>query len=712
MSYSYQKLGNVRNHATVMAAALGVTLVASPAHGQASPARDGEERLSTQIIVQGKVEGYKAPNASSSTRTDTPILETPQSISVLSRQAMEDLQAARIEDVLDYAGGFTRGNNFGGLGLTDYNLRGFNTSEYFRNGFPINRGYPSAPDSITVERVEVLRGPAALLYGRGDPGGTFNMVTRQPEREASYSANARLNTYGAWRLAADATGELTASGNLRYRVGAAAEGGGSFRDHVDSKRYVVAPSIAWDPGANTTITLAGEFVESHSPLDRGLPNYANFSASSLPRSRFLGEPDVGNWRVRNGLGELRIEHRLGGDWLLRAGVQYYNGDLGGGGVEFNSVRADGRTLVRNYSERHLGWSDLDAQINLTGKFATGGIEHTVLIGAEYEKYHYVQTIRRSTPATHPFGIDMFNPVYGQALPPLTAALSDTTADAKTYAFYAQDQISVNEWLRLIGGVRVERYESASFNRVNRSGSDFTQTVVTPRLGVVVLLARNLSVYGSYARSNKPNTAIDRNGQILAPERGTSYEAGVKLDLFGGAFSLTTAAFHTVKQNVSTRDPQDENFSIAAGEVRSRGIDLTFAGAITRGWRVTGGYAFVDAEVTKDNRLPLGQPLPNTPRHSFSMLNVYEFQHGPLRGLDVGAGVTHVGKRIAGSAATAPKMDGYTTVNLLAYYDLAKDTRLQVNVTNLFNKRYDERAFGNSLYPGAPLTGVFSISTKF
>ena len=173
-----------------MAAALGVTLVASPAHGQASPARDGEERLSTQIIVQGKVEGYKAPNASSSTRTDTPILETPQSISVLSRQAMEDLQAARIEDVLDYAGGFTRGNNFGGLGLTDYNLRGFNTSEYFRNGFPINRGYPSAPDSITVERVEVLRGPAALLYGRGDPGGTFNIVTRQPEREASYSAKA------------------------------------------------------------------------------------------------------------------------------------------------------------------------------------------------------------------------------------------------------------------------------------------------------------------------------------------------------------------------------------------------------------------------------------------------------------------------------------------------------------------------------------------
>lgn len=272
--------------------------------------------------------------------------------------------------------------------------------------------------------------------------------------------------------------------------------------------------------------------------------------------------------------------------------------------------------------------------------------------------------------------------------------------------------SVNEWLRLIGGLRVERYESESFNRVSRSGSGFGQTVVTPRLGAVVLLARNLSVYGSYAQSNKPNTAVDSSGQILDPERGTSYEAGVKIDLFGGAFSLTTAAFHTVKQNVSTRDPEDDNFSIAAGEVRSRGVDVTFAGAITPGWRVTGGYSFVDAEVTKDYRLPLGQPLPNTPRHSFSMLNVYEFQQGALHGLGVGAGVTHVGNRAGGSSATSPKIAAYTTVNLLAYYDLAKDTRLQVNVTNLFDKRHDERAFGNSLYPGAPLTGVFSISTKF
>lgn len=700
-------------HFPVLAStAMALMFLNVPAYGEDNSSSNTQKLLLDSITVTGKsVAGYNTMNSSSATRTDTPLIEIPQSISVLPRSVIDDLQATRVEDALDYAGGFTRGNNFGGFSMASYSLRGFTTSEYFRNGFPANRNSPPAPDSITVERVEVLRGPAALLYGRGDPGGTFNIVTRQPKAKASYDLTARVSTFGAWRGAGSATSKLNQSGTVRYRMSGAIEGGDSYRDHVKSERYVLAPSLAFDLGSNTTITLDTEFVLALTPMDRGIPRFANQIPTTLPASRFLGEPSLNRWKARNGLGQLRLEHHFGGDWRLQAGVQYYNGRLSGPGVEFSSIRPDGRTLLRNYSERSNGWNNLDTQINLTGKLHTGSIEHVLLFGTEYEKSHFSSYIERSRPAANPFAIDILEPVYGRPLPPLFRT-SDNYSDAKIYAVYAQDQISLTQWLKLLAGVRVEHYKSASTDLMTNNSSNFKQTVVTPRLGAVVLLNPNFSIYGSYAKSNKPNTAFDRFGKVLDPERGVSYEAGVKLDLLDSAFSFTTAFFHTVKENVSTTDPADNDFSIAAGKVRSRGIDVTFAGELTEGWRLIGGYTYADAEVTKDNVLPLGQPLPNAPRHSISALSIYEFQEGILRGLGLGTGVTHVGKRTTGTSATAPAIASYTLFNLLAYYDLTKKIRLQANVNNLFNKRYDERSFGSNLYPGAPLNAVFSVSAKF
>lgn len=661
------------------------------------------------IVVTGKSGAYNATRSNSATRTDTPLLEVPQSVTVLTRQVVEDLQANRVEDVLAYAGGITRGNNFGGTGLTDYNLRGFTSSEYFRNGFPMNRGYPPAPDSIAVERVDVLRGPAALLYGRGDPGGTFNIVSRVPSDRTAQTVSGRIDSFGGWRGTVDATGPVDSGRTVRYRLGAAVEGGDTFRDHVQSDRIVVAPVVAWDASSDLTFTLGGELVQVKTPLDRGNPAFRNQLAIAIPSSRFFGEPSVGRWRVRNGLGNIVADYKLGRDWKLRAGMQYYNGELGGPGIQASSVRADGRTLVRTYSERTLRWRDLDAQVNLTGKFASGTIEHEVLLGAEFEAFHYTEVIRNSSPTLSPFTIDIFAPVYGSAIPPLNGSFTSIRTQTRTFAGYAQDQLSLLPWLKVLVGGRLERFESDNLNLRNGVTSAFRQTVFTPRLGTVFVLSPQVSLYGSYARSNKPNTAADVNGNVLDPERGTSYETGVKLELLDGTLSATAALFHTTKQNVATTDPDNLDYGIAAGEVRSRGIDISITGNITRAWRVVGGYAFADSEVTKDNRLPLGQRLPNTPRHSASLLNVYEFQDGALAGLGAGAGVTYLGGRIAGTAATAPYIRPYATVNLLAYYPLAENVKLQVNVNNLLDKKYAERGFGSNLYPGAPLSAVASIT---
>jgi iron complex outermembrane receptor protein len=661
------------------------------------------------IVVTGRTGAYNVTRSSSATRTDTPLLEVPQSVTVLTRQVVDDLQANRVEDVLAYAGGITRGNNFGGTGLTDYNLRGFTTSEYFRNGFPMNRGYPPAPDSIAVERVEVLRGPAALLYGRGDPGGTFNIVSRVPADRMAQTVSGRIDSFGGWRGTVDATGPFDRAKTVRYRLGAAVEGGDSFRDHVQSDRIVVAPVVAWDASPDLTFTLSSEFVQVKTPLDRGNPAFSNQLDIAIPASRFFGEPSVGRWRVRNGLGSLVAEYKLAPDWKLRAGAQYYNGELGGPGIQASSLRADGRTLVRTYSERTLRWRDLDAQVNLTGQFATGSVEHEVLLGAEFEAFHYTEVIRNSSPTLSPFTLDILAPVYGSAIPPLNGTFTSIRTQTRTFAGYAQDQVSLLPWLKLLVGGRLERYESDNLNLRNGVTSAFKQTVFTPRLGTVFVLAPQVSVYGSYARSNKPNTAADVNGNVIAPERGTSYEAGVKLELLDGRLSATAALFHTTKQNVATTDPDNLDYSIAAGEVRSRGIDLSITGNLTRAWRIVGGYVFADAEVTRDNRLRLGQRLPNTPRHSASLLNVYEVQEGALKGLGAGAGVTYVGGRIAGTAATAPYIRSYATANLLAYYPLAENVKLQVNVNNLFDKKYAERGFGSNLYPGVPLSAIASIT---
>ena len=693
-------------------ATLTLATGAIPAQVQASDEPD--KRLSEDIVVTAKVTGYDAKDASSATRTNTPLLETPQSVTVLPRDLIEDISSTRVEDVLDYAGGFVRGNNFGGSQMAGYTLRGFTTSEYFRNGFPYNRGITGTPDSITVERLDVLRGPAALLYGRGDPGGTFNIVTRRPEATPGYDLSARINSYGAWRGAASATGALTGDGALRYRLSAAVEDGGTHRDHVENSRYVIAPVIAWNPGENTTITLDTEFMQADSTFDRGLPSFSGQIEPYLPASRFFSEPSLKPWRTNSGVGQLRIDHRLGGDWILSGGVQYYKVTTKGPGVEFSALRPDRRSITRNYSERQLDTNVLDIQANLTGTLKTGSIEHTLLFGLEYERYYNYFWIDRSRPASDPFAIDLLDPVYGQALPTLYRA-SDSLSKAKAYAAYAQDQVSLTEWLKLLVGIRIEKYDSYSANGMNGTSSAFKQTVVTPRLGIVILPTRNFSIYGSFAKSNKPNTSFDRFGKVLDPERGISYEAGVKLDLFDGALSFTTALFHTVKQNVSTSDPDDptNTYNIAAGEVRSRGVDVTIAGEPIKGLRLSGGYSYADSEVTKDNRLPIGLALANAPRETASMLAVYEFQDGPLKGLGLGTGVNHIGKRMLAISATSPSIPAYTVVNLIGYYDINERIRLQANVNNVFDKYYIERTFGtSSLAPGAPLNAVFTVSAKF
>ncbi|BAP78379.1 TonB-dependent siderophore receptor [Pseudomonas sp. MT-1] len=663
--------------------------------------------------ADGPVDGYRATRSASATRTDTPIHEIPQSISVVPGQVVEDIGATRLEDALDYAGGVERGNNFGGQGLTEFLVRGFSSQEFYRNGFAINRGYPNMPDAATIERIEVLRGPASMLYGRGDPGGTFNIVSKQPQAKQRTVLGTQFNTEGLRRGTLDTTGALDEQAEFTYRLNLVAEGADSFRDHVESERYNVAPVLRWDLSDATAIILEGDYLHNRHPLDRGVTRYAG-QQGQLPRDRFLGEESAGKFTNENAMTQLRIEHLLDDQWTLRGGVQYLDGSLEGGAVENNGLAADGRTVGRNYSERRLEWNDTAIQANLEGRFSALGFMHTLLTGIEYDDFNYNSRIDRSAGGVNAFPIDIYEPVYGQPLPPTLGPNYWDDEDLKSYAFYMQDQVELTDRFTLQLGARLERFEQNYTNKLAAARSwDQAHNAVSPRIGAIYDLTEALAVYANASRSFKPNRSADRSGQAFDPEEGTAYETGIKYELPEHNLSVTAALFHITKENVLTADPVDSNFQVAAGEVRSRGFDLSVAGNITPQWRVIGGYAYVDAEVTESNSaaMPVGSRLANVPEHSFNLLDTYEFDNGALDGLGLGVGVKYVSSRKGSTSNTAYDMGAYTVVDLLAYYPLTDRIRLNLNLDNVFDEEYEERAWNIWAYPGSPRTLQAGVSIE-
>ncbi|MEG9623616.1 TonB-dependent receptor [Pseudomonas sp. HMSC08G10] len=665
--------------------------------------------------ADGPVIGYKATRSASATRTDTALHETPQSISVVPSDVLQDTAATRLQDGLDYAGGVGRANNFGGQGLTTFTVRGFTTGEFYRNGFPINRGYPNAPDANTVERLEILRGPATSLYGRGDPGGTFNVVSKQPLAERKVTLGSQFDDQGMHRATLDATGPLDEEGRLAYRLNVLGEGGETFRDDVQTERYDVAPVLSWQVNDTTRIVFEGDFMRNNHPLDRGLTRFAN-QRDQASRDTNVWEKGSDNLLHNdNNMAQLRFEHQLNEDWTLGGGMQWLDGTLKGNAVEANELQADGRTLGRNFSYRKLQWTDRDYQLNLTGHFETAGYAHTLLTGIEYEDYDYQSIIRRSAKGSTAYPIDLFDPVLGQPRPALTRTTTDDKENLKTWAAFIQDQVALTDRLKALAGLRFERFEH-QYDNYLPGAADWTaaDNAVTPRLGLMYDLTDTVAVYANTARSFKPNSGASRQGQGFDPEKGKSYEVGVKWEALDRQLSVDAAIYHIVKENVLANDPLDPTgtYKVAAGKVRSRGLDITVAGNLTPEWRMIGGYAYVDAEVTKDTSLPTGTRLANIPRNSFSLLNTYEFQDGGLKGLGLGMGVKYVDDRAGQTATQTYTMEQYTVVDLLSFYQVNEHVRLNLDLKNLFNKEYDEGAFNSYVYPGAPRTVQAGVSYTF
>ncbi|MEB3795642.1 MULTISPECIES: TonB-dependent siderophore receptor [Acinetobacter] len=664
---------------------------------------------------QASDQTYKVDSSSSATRSEVALKDTPQSVSVVTQKVIEDIGATRLIEALDLAGGVTRANNFGGQGLTGFNLRGFTSGEFYRNGFPINRGYPNAPDSNTIERVDVLRGPSSSLYGRGDPGGTFNLISKTPKSEQQTTLGAQLNSEGLYRTTIDTTGAVPNAENIGYRLNVIAEGGDSYRDHVESKRYGIAPVIQWQASDATKVTFEADILRNQHPLDRGQTRYAGQKSFISSPDTYLWETGKDNNRLYNdnNMTQLRVEHDLGNDWKLNAGVQYLNGKLHGYAVEANGIQDDGETLNRNYNYRELKWQDTDAQINLTGNFQVLGLAHTLVTGLEYENYDYKSYIIRSDAKSNNYPINIYDPVLGQPLPELKNITTHDRENLKTTALFVQDQVDLNERLSALLGLRFEHYEHDYKNLLpNTANWNTSHNAFIPRLGLVYKASDDLSIYSNAAKSFKPNTGVNRNGEGFDPEEGLAYELGFKWQALDNMLSIDSAIFYANKENVLTLDPVDSTYKVTAGKVRSQGIELNIAGQLTPAWKIIGGYAYTDAEVTKDNSLQKGTTLANIPKNSFNLLNIYEFQDGPLQGLGLGINQKYIDKRAGQTANSTYTMKGYAVTDLVSYYQASPKLRINLDLKNLFDKVYDESAFNLYAYPGESRTVQLGMSYTF
>ncbi|NUT74453.1 TonB-dependent siderophore receptor [Pseudomonas sp. C1C7] len=654
----------------------------------------------------GPVDGYRATRSSTATKTDTAIRDIPQSISVVPVSVLNDLGSTSVERALDFAGGVSKQNNFGGLTLYEYSVRGFTTSEFYKDGFSANRGYPSTPDVANIERIEVLKGPAASLYGRGDPGGTVNIVTKTPQPEAFTTLQTSAGSWDRYRTAVDVNTPLDEHGDVLSRVNLAVEDNHSFRDHVDSQRVFVAPSFSWQLNPDTHLLVQSEFVRHSSTFDRGIVA-PNNKWSSVSRSTFLGEPDDGDIDNHNNQLQAAVEHQLNDLWQLRLASHYKEGRLWGFASEQRALNADDHTVNRRYRERDNNWHDSITQLELRGFFDLGSWQHELLIGSEYESYRKDERV--TTIAGAPYAIDIYQPVYGQPKPDGARSGTDFFEHVESRALNLQDQIIFTDKLRGMLGARIEQFEQRIDDHTRGASSHQRHDALTQRAGLLYQLTPDVGLFANASTSFRPNNGLDAAGKSFDPEEGVGYEIGIKSELFDERLSSTLAAFHIEKENVLALDPATDT-SRAMGKARSRGFDLQIAGQISDALRVIGAFAYIDAEVTQgDSVIPTGSRILGVAKRSGSLLGVYEFQDGRWRGSDVGAAFTYVGDR-SGEAGGDFELPAYHTVDLLAHYQATDNLKVGLNLNNVFDEKYFERSYSNYwVNPGEPRNFTVSLT---
>lgn len=675
-----------------------LTACAAPTLAHAEPEDD--------IIVTAR-------NASASiTGSDAPLVAYPQSVTVLDGTALKALNAQRLQDALDQAGGVSRQNDFGGL-WDKYAIRGFAGDEnagpdILVNRFGSNLGFNAPVDAATIERVEILKGASAALSGRGEPGGSVNIVTKAPLDHYHAGTSVSYGSWNAARVTGDVGGPI--ADGLSVRLIGAVENRDSFRDHVGADRRLIAPSIAWRVAPGLRLLYQAEYMRNTSVLDRGIVGIAG-NARAMDRSTFVGEPADGRIKQKIFWQQASVFADLGDDIGLEIGGSHRDGSLRGFGtmVDFGGrgLQADNRTAGRDRRYHDFGWNDLTLRAELTAGGELFGLRHDLRFGVDRVRHALDFRLDRfrGTAARPALLIDLFAPVYGQPLPTPPATLSRTAA-FRSESIYAQDVIRSGP-LTLLLGARWNSFREDVVNRRTQREFDTEDRGVTPRAALSWQVAGGVSLYGSWGESLRLNPS-DGNATFDA-ERSHSTEVGVKVALLGDRLTGSAAVFDMEKRNVLNPNAVDPFVKSQIGRQRSRGAEAALTYTSADDLYATAAYTFLDADIRNDqDRTLIGKPLSNVPRHAGSL-----FALKTLGRFGIGGGINHVGRRAGDPFGTSYRLPAYTIARAMVSYAIADGATARVDVDNLFDTYYIASSYANVwTVPGAPRNVRVTLQTAF
>ena len=712
-----------RRNATLAAVAPLMLALACQEARADDAAADAAGEVSGVTVIGQRDEAYRATSTATATKTDTPLRDVPQAVTVITDELIRDQAMQTMADVVRYVPGVTMGQ---GEGHRDApTIRGnTTTADFFIDGVRDDVQY--FRDLYNVERVEVLKGPNAMVFGRGGGGGVINRVTKKADWSSDRSTTLEMGSWDHRRFTADLAQPLDDA--FAGRVVGLYERSESYRNFVNVERWGVNPSIGWRNGDGLTVSLAYEHFEDDRTTDRGIPSFLG-RPSPAPRDAFFGDPERSYAETNVDLVNLGVEYRISDSLVIRNRTLYgdydkfYANIFPGGAAAAGPTGAPATYPLQAY-QNDSPRKNLFNQTDVVWNAEFGGMRHTVLVGAELGRQktsnlrltgHFNAVTGPTTLAGNPFadptrrGLPIFFTTTGND--------ANNRVKATVAAAYVQDQIEITSQVQLIAGLRFDSFDvDFSDRRASVTGRrEFSRQddLWSPRLGLVFKPVEPVSLYAGYSVSYLPSSgdqfsSLNATSETLEPEEFENLEVGLKWEITPELL-LTAALYRLDRENTTAPDPTRPGQVVLTGSQRTKGFEAGLSGRITERWEVVGGYAWQNAEITRTtSAAPAGREVPLVPEHTFSLWNKYDLNDR----FGAGLGIVHQTKMFA-SISNAATLPGFTRVDAAVFVRLTDALRAQINVENLFDKRYFPTSHGdNNILPAAPRAVRVSLSASF
>lgn len=647
------------------------------------------------------------------TKTDSPLIETPQAISVVTSDQLDTIKTVTLSDALNYIPGLLTQPNSNARYADQVMIRGFLADPAFgnflRDGLKLQGNiYDGGQEPYALERVEVLRGASSVLYGQAAPGGVINSITKRGPTNLVIDANLDYGSFDRKQLSADIGGPI-GDGTVSVRLTGVYRDANTSIDYIQDNKKFIAPALTLRLDDATEISFLGNYQEIDTKFSAPLPLVGTLvtpaNGIKIGQGQFTGEPDFDRFTSKSGTIGVQFDHRFTEDFRVHIGARYFEG-LSHMDYMVLGTSVSGNNLTRTPSPRTNRSQGTTIDTNFNWKFGSTNFQHSLVVGLDY--YHRVYGFHRFGGAAAPW--DYVNPVYGAASTAVTATDIGSGEKGDQTGIYIQDQVKLFEKLIVLAG---GRYDWAS-NRtqIYRTGVYSWQRAkaATGRVGLVYLLGGGFAPYASYAESFQPQSGVDRNSEPFEPTRGQQYEVGMRYAPDGSPTTLSAAVYELKQTNVLTPDPVNTSFSIQTGEVRSRGLELEAKTVIGKVWNVIASYTYTDAVATKSNiAVQRGERVAAVPDHTAALWTDYNFKHLGLPGLRLGGAVRYVGStNLPGLTLDVPS---YTLVDLYGSYDFGR-FRIAVNGKNVAGKTYYYCNTSTQCRYGDPRTVIGTLSYRY